>query len=165
MVAKLRELHPDVGVVILGHLIEAESAVRLFRTGSSACAYIREARVGSPSELDRVILTVANGGSVTDPDVVAALVGRRTRDRTSRRGRLTPRELDVLALVADGMSNASIASRLSLTKRAVEKHINAIYAKLELPDESVVCRRVRAAQFFTTEHTWGRAAQPLATSA
>ena len=165
MVTKLRELHPDVGVVILGQLIEAESAVRLFRTGSSACAYIREARIGSPRELERVILTVADGGSVTDPDVVAALVGRRTHDRTSPRGRLTPRELDVLALVADGMSNASIASRLFLTKRAVEKHINAIYAKLELPDESLVCRRVTAAQLFTTEHPFGTTAPPLATSA
>jgi DNA-binding NarL/FixJ family response regulator len=147
-----------------GHLIEADSAVRLFRTGSSGRAYIRKARIGSPRELERVILTVANGGSVTDPDVVAALVGQRPSDRTSPLGRLTPRDLDVLALVADGMSNASIASRLFLTKRAVEKHINAIYAKLELPDESVVCRRVRAAQLFMAEHTWGTTAPPLATS-
>ena len=147
-----------------GHLIEADSAVRLFRTGSSGRAYIRKARIDSPREVERVILTVANGGSVTDPDdVVAALVGQRPRDRTSL-GRLTPRELHVLPLVADGMSNASIASRLFLTKRAVEKHINAIYAKLELPDESVVCRRVRAAQLYMAEHTWETTAPPLATS-
>jgi DNA-binding NarL/FixJ family response regulator len=161
-VARLREQHPDVGVVILEHVIDADHAARLFQTGSSGWAYIREARIGSPGALERAILTVADGGSVTDPDVVVALVSERMRHRASPRGRLTPRELEVLALVADGMSNPSIASRLFLTKRAVEKHINSIYAKLDLPDESLVCRRVRAAQLFTPEQARGTTAPPLA---
>lgn len=150
--ARLRETHPEVGVVILGQLIEPAAAVRLFRTGSSGRAYILKGRIGSPGELERVILTVAEGGSVTDPEVVEALVAEHAHGETSRLNRLTPRELDVLALVAEGMSNATIASTLVLTKRAVEKHTGAIFAKLDLPDESVVSRRVKAALLFRTEH-------------
>ena len=98
---------------------------------------------------------MAAGGSVTDPRVVEVLVpsGRRAGDR--RWNELTPRELEVLSLVAEGRSNSAIAGELFLTKRAVEKHINAIFAKLDLPDESVASRRVHAALLFLSEQHGG----------
>jgi DNA-binding NarL/FixJ family response regulator len=146
----LRETHPDVGVVILGHVIDAAVVMRVFRTGSAARAYLPRTRIGCSDDLERVIRAVADGGSVIDPKVVEALVSEQVHDRGELE-RLTPRERDVLALVAAGMSNAGIARRLVLSKRSVEQLVRTIYAKLDLPDESVVSRRVKAALVYTAE--------------
>jgi DNA-binding NarL/FixJ family response regulator len=148
---ELRATRPEVGVVVLSQYLEPEYAVRLFATGSERRAYLLKERLGTPAELHRAIVAVAEGGSAVDPKVVEALVAERARAERSRLRRLTPREQEVLALVAAGMSNASIAGELYLTKRAVEKHINAIFGKLDLPDEAVASRRVHAALLFLAD--------------
>jgi DNA-binding NarL/FixJ family response regulator len=147
----LRETHPDVGVLVLSQYLEPEYVLRLFATGSERRGYLLKERVGAPDELGRAIRAVAAGGSVVDPKVVEALVAERTRAERSRLRRLTTREHEVLALVASGRSNAAIAEELFLTKRAVEKHINAIFGKLDLPDETVGSRRVHATLLYLAD--------------
>jgi DNA-binding NarL/FixJ family response regulator len=154
----LRATHPDVGVVVLSQYLEPEYAVRLFAGGSERRAYLLKERLGTPVELQRAITAVADGGSVVDPKVVEALVAERARAERSRLRQLTPREQEVLALLAAGRSNAAIAGELFLTKRAVEKHINAIFGKLDLPDEAVGSRRVHAALLFLADA--GSAGEP-----
>ena len=129
LAVRLRETHPGIGVVLLGQLMTPEHATRVFRDGSAGRAYLLRERINSPDELERAIRTVAKGGSVTDPKLVEVLVAERTRAETSLLGQLTPREVEVLVLAAQGRSNASIAEVLHLTKRAVEKHINSIFAQ------------------------------------
>jgi len=143
---RLATTHPAVGVVVLSQYMEPEFALRLFDRGSRGRAYLLKERVGDLKELGHAITTVGNGGSVLDPLVVDALVDARTRREDPVRSRLTPREHEVLGLVAQGMSNAAIADALTLTSRAVEKHVTAIFQKLDLhPDDTAVHRRVRAA--------------------
>ena len=96
--------------------------------------------------------TVAASGSVIDPRIVDDLVSTRVRAKRSSLDELTPRELETLALVAEGRSNAAIADSLVLTKRAVEKHVNSIFAKLDLPGPESVSRRVKAALTVLAEH-------------
>ena len=109
-------------------------------------------RVARPAELIGAIEEVAAGGSVIDPSVVGVLVEERVRARRSPLAALTPRELEILGEIAQGRSNAAIADALVLTKRAVEKHVNAIFAKLGLrPQDQEVDRRVRAALLFLAE--------------
>jgi len=151
LAVRLRETHPGIGVVLLGQLITHEHATRVFRTGSAGRAYLLWERINSPDELERAIRTVAKGGSVTDPKLVEVLVAERTRAETSLLGQLTPREVEVLALVAQGRSNASIAEVLHLTKRAIEKHINSIFAMLDLRDDGDTDRRVSATLLFLAE--------------
>lgn len=140
---QLARTHPGLGVVVLSQHVEPEWAVRLFAPASGR-AYLLKERVGDLAQLRGAIDTVVAGGTVLDPLVVDALVGARRR-AASPLERLTPREREVLALVARGASNAGIAATLVLTERAVEKHITAVLAKLDLdPDDASVHRRVRA---------------------
>ena len=99
----------------------------------------------SPAELSRALHTVAEGGSVVDPIVVEQLVEARRRREDAQLDTLTPRELEILAMIAEGRSNAAIAEALVVTKRAVERHINSIFLKLDLRDAEDVSRRVKAA--------------------
>jgi DNA-binding NarL/FixJ family response regulator len=142
---ELATSRPDLGVVVLSQYVEADFALRLFDGGARGRAYLLKERVGDLTQLRAAIATVGAGGTVLDPLVVDALVqGRRAKDE-SPLDRLTAREAEVLELVAQGASNASIASRLVLSERAVEKHITAILTKLDLPaDDGGVHRRVRA---------------------
>ena len=149
--AQLRETNPEIGVIILSQFLGPEYAVRLFEQGAAGRAYLLKERIATPAELRRAITSVSTGGSVTDPKVVEVLVAERRRAERSPLNDLTPRELEVLSLVAEGRSNSAIAGELFLTKRAVEKHINAIFAKLDLPDESIASRRVHAALLFLSE--------------
>src|SRR5262249_7033029 len=96
------------------------------------------------SELERALHEVAAGGSVVDPRVVETLLGVQRRREDNKLDELTPRELEILALIAEGRSNSAIAEELFVTKRAVERHINAIFLKLNLRDEENVSRRVKA---------------------
>ncbi len=139
---QFRETHPDLGVVVLSQFVEPEFALRLFDGGSRGRAYLLKERVSDVDELSTAIETVASGGSVMDPKVLDALVAGRSQ--TSRLDRLTAREAEVLGEIAAGKSNAGIAESLVITQRAVEKHINAIFAKLDLPPEEEGHRRVRA---------------------
>lgn len=137
--------HPDLGVVVLSQYVEPEWALRLFEPSAARRAYLLKERVGDVEQLGGAIRAVAAGGSVLDPLVVQALVGARTRQARSPLSRLTPRETEVLGLMATGLSNAAIARRLVLTERAVEKHITSVLGKLDLDAEDTqIHRRVRA---------------------
>lgn len=142
---ELATSRPDLGVVVLSQYVEADFALRLFDGGARGRAYLLKERVGDLTQLRAAIATVGAGGTVLDPLVVDALVQGRRAKEESPLDRLTPREAEVLELVAQGASNASIAARLVLSERAVEKHITAILTKLDLPaDDGGVHRRVRA---------------------
>lgn len=148
---RLRELYPGLGVVVLTQYADVEYALDLIRGGSEGRGYLLKERVGAVSELVGAITTVATGGSVIDRTVVDALVTAGARRRDSALERLTPRELEVLTLMARGMSNQAIAAELVVTDRAVEKHINAIFAKLDLPTDAPVHRRVAATLVYLSE--------------
>jgi DNA-binding NarL/FixJ family response regulator len=140
----LRGSHPSIGVVVLSQYADPGYALSLLEAGSRGRSYLLEERVSDADQLARAIRAAASGGSVIDPKVVDALVAARTASRTSRLSGLTPREREVLSEIAQGKSNAAVAAALHLTERAVEKHINALFAKLGLTDEPDVHRRVTA---------------------
>jgi DNA-binding NarL/FixJ family response regulator len=144
----IKAAHPGVGVVILSQYADESYAFELFRNGTAGLAYLLKDRVGDLRQLLSALREAAAGGSVIDPKVVEALVTRRARLRESPLGRLTPRELDVLREMAQGRGNAGIAQRLSLSESSVEKHVNAIFAKLDLAREQLVHRRVAAVLTF-----------------
>jgi DNA-binding NarL/FixJ family response regulator len=141
---ELRRTNPDVGVVVLSQYAEPAYANDLLAGGSSGRAYLLKERVSEPDQLAHAIRTVASGGSVIDPAVVDLLVSASTKRPASPLVNLTPRELQVLDLVAQGKSNAGVAAALFLTERAVEKHINTLFAKLGLAATPDVNRRVTA---------------------
>jgi DNA-binding NarL/FixJ family response regulator len=142
--ARLRDTHPRIGVVILSQYAEPGFAIELLEAGSAGRAYLLKERIGNRAELTAAIHAVAAGGSVIDPKIVDTLIAERSRAADSPVGQLTTRELEVLSEVATGKSNSAIAESLYLTKRAVEKHINAIFLKLGLRDSEDVSRRVKA---------------------
>jgi DNA-binding NarL/FixJ family response regulator len=147
----LQESHPEIGVVVISQYVSAHYALKLFEHGSAGRAYLLKEHVGHRIQLLEAIREVARGGSVVDPKVVDVLVEARMRAKNSPLAQLTKREREVLAGVAAGDSNAAIADSLFLTKRAVEKNINSIFAKLDLSDDNTVSRRVRAALLFLAE--------------
>src|SRR5207302_1371632 len=142
---------PEVGVLVLSQYAEAAYALALLESGSSRRAYLLKERIRDKAELVRAIRTLVEGGSVIDPQVVDALIEARTRVAESRLAELTPRERELLAEIAEGKSNAAIAESLVLSKRAVEKHVNSIFAKLDLRDAQDVSRRVKAALVYLAE--------------
>jgi len=148
---ELRGSHPTVGVLVLSAYAEPAYALRLLEGGSSGRAYLLKDRVADIDQLVDAIRAVADGGSVIDPRVVETLVAAQSTRRASRLERLTPRELEVLGQIAQGKNNAAIAASLFLTERAVEKHINAIFAKLGLSHERDTNRRVRAVLLYLDE--------------
>jgi DNA-binding NarL/FixJ family response regulator len=139
-----------------------EYALDLVRDGSDGRGYLLKERVADVDELVAALRTVAAGGSVIDQIVVDALMATGTRRRDSLLDRLTPRELEVLAMVARGMTNATIAEELVVTDRAVEKHISSILTKLDLPAEAPVHRRVAATLVFLSEAGVGGGVVPRA---
>ena len=156
--ARLRQTHPRVGVVVLSQYSEPGYVLRLLDDGSEGRAYLLKERIADRSELTRAIRAVAAGSSVIDPKIVEVLVQARSRAASSPLAEMTPRELDVLAGIAAGQSNAAIAADLVLTKRAVEKHINAIFLKLDLtyaPEADQISKRVKAALIFLAESGHG----------
>ncbi len=142
--AQLRETHPGIGVVILSQYADPIFALELFESGSEGRAYLLKERVGDRGELVGAIQAVAEGRSMVDPKIIDLLIAERARASASPLDELTSREREVLAEVATGKSNAAIASSLFLTKRAVEKHINAIFMKLNLRETGDTSRRVKA---------------------
>lgn len=141
---QLRDEHPEIGVVVLSQYVEPEYALDLLDTGSERRAYLLKERVSDVDQLVRAITEVARGGSVIDPKVVEALVSARSRRADSPLDYLTPREAEVLAEMAQGRNNSSVANALGLSERAVEKHINSVFSKLGLSEEPDVNRRVKA---------------------
>jgi len=139
----IRASHPEVGVVVLSQYVEPDYALALLEHGSDGRAYLLKERVSDVDVLRRAIEAVASGGSVIDPRVVEALVAARARPQ-SPLDFLTPRESEVLAEMALGRNNAGIGAALGLSERAVEKHINSLFAKLGVTSEPDVHRRVKA---------------------
>jgi DNA-binding NarL/FixJ family response regulator len=151
LAALLRERHPEVGVVVLSNYAEVGFAMALLESGAEGRAYLLKERVHSRTQLASAIHSVAAGGSVMDPKIVEPLVTARSRSERSLLSELTERERDVLAQIAEGKSNAAIAESLVLTKRAIEKHINSIFLKLNLSFAEDVSKRVTAALLFLAE--------------
>jgi DNA-binding NarL/FixJ family response regulator len=150
--ATLRETHPDIGVVVLSQFAEPRYGLALLEGGSDRRAYLLKERIQHRDQLVAAIEAVATGGSVIDAKVVETLVEARQRAERSPLAELTPRELEILTFVARGHSNQAIADELVLTKRAVEKHINAIFLKLDLTYATDVSRRVKAALIYLSEN-------------
>lgn len=137
----LRERDPGLPVLVLSQYIEAASAGELLdSTDARAVGYLLKDRVIDVTDFAGAVRQVAEGGTVIDPEVIRHLLGRR-RDPLRR---LTPREREVLALMAQGHSNAAIAQSLTVSPAAVGKHINSLLAKLDLPPDADVHRRVLA---------------------
>jgi DNA-binding NarL/FixJ family response regulator len=144
LAAELRSSHPEIGVIVLSQHAEPLYATTLFEQGSDGRAYLLKERLKDSHELGRALQEVSRGGSVVDSRIVEELVASQRRRRESRLDQLTPRELEILAMIAEGYSNSAIAERLVVTKRAVERHINAIFWKLNLRESDDVSRRVKA---------------------
>jgi len=147
----LRQARPAAGVVLLSQYADPAYALTFLERGTEGRAYLLKERVSDVDQLLAAIREVARGGSVIDPKVVEALVAARSRSAQSPLARLTPREREVLALLAEGKSNAAVAEGLVLSERAVEKHINSILAKLDLPETRDAHRRVKAVLLFLAE--------------
>ena len=139
---EIREKHPDTGVLVLSQYVEPGYAMELLSESAEGVGYLLKDRVSDVNDFVAAVKRVAEGGSALDPTVVSQLVGRRRRDDPL--AELTPREREVLELMAEGRSNAGIAERLVITERAVEKHVTSIFGKLRLPAASEDHRRVLA---------------------
>ena len=148
---ELRETHPGIGVVVLSQHAEPQYVLSLLDAGSDGRGYLLKERVRSRGTLVSAIDSVSRGGSVIDPKIVEVLVDERKRAERSPLSQLTEREREVLAEIATGKSNSAIAESLVLTKRAVEKHINAIFMKLGLADSEDVSKRVKATLMLLAE--------------
>jgi DNA-binding NarL/FixJ family response regulator len=136
-----RAARPGLPVLVLSQYVEQLYARELLESGEGAVGYLLKDRVSDVSSFVDAVRRVAAGGTVLDPEVVSTLLARRKDDPIER---LTARELEVLALMAEGRSNAAIAARLFVTEKAVSKHTNSIFAKLDLGPDSDDHRRVLA---------------------
>lgn len=143
----IRAAHPDTGVVVLSQHADESYALALFADGSAGLGYLLKDRIGDLEDLVHALREVHAGGSVIDPQIVDTLVRRRGAGAQSPLATLSPRELDVLREMAQGKTNAGIEQTLYLSSSTVEKHVNAIFTKLRLP-ESGVHRRVAAVLAF-----------------
>jgi DNA-binding NarL/FixJ family response regulator len=150
---RLRQVRPAAGVILLSQYADPGYALAFLERGTEGRAYLLKERVADLDQLLSAIRQVAQGGSVIDPKVVEALVAARSRAIPSPLERLTPREREVLSLLAEGRSNAAVAEGLVLSERAVEKHINSIFAKLDLPEARDAHRRVKAVLLFLAEQS------------
>ena len=147
----LRGTHPEVAVIVLSQYAEPVLALTLLEAGSDRRGYLLKERVHDRGELRAAVLAVVRGGVVIDPSLVDALVRGKAAIERSALADLSPRERQVLSEIAQGKSNAAIAESLVLSKRAVEKHINAIFLKLGLAFADDVSKRVKAALMFLSE--------------
>jgi DNA-binding NarL/FixJ family response regulator len=139
---EIRAAEPDVGVLVLSQFLEDRYAFDLVADGAQGVGYLLKEKVGDLRVFTDAVSRVADGGSALDPDVVARLVGRRRR--SSPIDRLTKREAEVLALIAEGLSNAGVAAELVVTVAAVERHVTSIFDKLGLQQSPEQHRRVLA---------------------
>ena len=151
LAARLRDTHPDVGVVVLSQYADPGYALALLESGSDRRAYLLKERVHDRAQLLATVQAGADGGSVIDPKIVEVLVAAKARAQESPLSELTRREYEVLSEIAQGKSNTAIAETLVLTKRAVEKHINSIFMKLGLADTDDIAKRVKATLLFLAE--------------
>ncbi len=139
---EIRDRQPQTGVLVLSQYVEESYALELITRGGGGVGYLLKDRVADVDRFLDAVRRVAGGGSALDPEVVAQLLGRRRRDDPV--DALTPREREVLELMAEGRSNVAIADTLVVTERAVEKHVTSIFHKLDLPPTAGDHRRVLA---------------------
>ncbi|MBB2988769.1 DNA-binding NarL/FixJ family response regulator [Mycolicibacterium iranicum] len=137
----LRRSRPDTGVLVFSQWVETRYATELLAGNPEGVGYLLKDRVADIAEFDAAVQRVAAGGTALDPEVVRQLMGSR---RASTLDRLTAREREVLALMAEGHSNSALGEHLSITESAVEKHVSAIFTKLDLPPSQAHHRRVLA---------------------
>jgi DNA-binding NarL/FixJ family response regulator len=142
----IRAEMPGTAVLILSQYLEERYGVELLDSGAEGVGYLLKDRVAEVDRFVEAVHRVAEGGSVLDPEVVAQMVGRRRREDPL--AELTPREREVLTLMAEGQTNAAIAGRLFVTERAVERHVTSIFGKLGLPAGDGGHRRVLAVLSF-----------------
>jgi DNA-binding NarL/FixJ family response regulator len=140
--AEIRERHPEVGVLVLSQYLEEGYALDLLSSSAERMGYLLKDRVADLDLFVDAVRRGGEGGSALDPEVVSRLLGRRRREDPLEE--ISPRELEVLGLMAEGRSNHAIAEALVVTERAVEKHVTSIFAKLNLPPTAVDHRRVLA---------------------
>jgi DNA-binding NarL/FixJ family response regulator len=140
--AEIRERHPDVGVLVLSQYLEEGYALDLLSSSAERMGYLLKDRVADLDRFVDAVRRVGDGGSALDPEVVSRLLGRRRREDPLEE--ISPREREVLGLMAEGRSNHAIAEALVVTERAVEKHVTSIFSKLNLPPTAVDHRRVLA---------------------
>jgi DNA-binding NarL/FixJ family response regulator len=145
----LRDIHPQVGVVVLSQFADPEYALALLERGSEGRGYLLKERVHDLDQLAGAIADVAAGGSAIDSKVVESLVGSKRED--SPLDALTPREREVLEHMASGKNNAATASALVVTEQSVEKYVHSIFQKLGLTWQSDVHRRVKAVLLYLSE--------------
>ena len=139
---KIRAEHPDTGVLVLSQYVEEAYAMELLSESAEGVGYLLKDRVADLDRFTDSVRRVGQGGSALDPEVVAALLGRRRKEDPL--ADLTPREREVLGLMAEGRSNHAIAEQLVVTERAVEKHVTSIFGKLRLQPAAEDHRRVLA---------------------
>jgi DNA-binding NarL/FixJ family response regulator len=139
---EIRKRFPGTGVLLLSHYVDEAYALELFDDGPAGLGYLLKDRVSDLGRFIDAVRQVAAGGSALDPEVVSRLINRRRRDDPLQE--LSPRERQVLELMAEGRSNNGIGGQLVITERAVEKHVTSIFAKLRLPPTSSDSRRVLA---------------------
>ena len=143
----IRARWPQVGILVLSQHVQARYAVELLAGGTERVGYLLKDRVSDLGELSESVTRIGEGGSVLDPTVVAQLVGQRRKGDTPLED-LTDRELEVLALMAEGRSNKAIGERLFITEHTVEKHVKSIFGTLRLPPSPDDHRRVLAVVTF-----------------
>jgi DNA-binding NarL/FixJ family response regulator len=139
---ELRARQPEVGVLVLSQYVELGLALKLLSESAEGAGYLLKDRISDVQEFVEAVRRVAAGGSAIDPIIVSTLLSRRRSDDPLER--LTPREREVLELMAEGRSNQGIAERLVITLRAVEKYVSSIFGKLGLPSTGSDSRRVLA---------------------
>ena len=147
----IRAQHPSVGVIVLSQHSDELYAYELLKDGTTALAYLLKERVSDVDALVRTFRAVVSGGSVIDSRVVETLLARHTREERSALSILSPRELEVLAKMAEGRTNPAIARALFMSESTVEKHVSAIFSKLNLSEETEIDRRVAAVLAFLRE--------------
>lgn len=148
---EIRAELPGVGVLVLSQYVEVEYARELLAESAEGLGYLLKDRVADIDALTDAVRRVGAGGSALDPEVVSQMLGRRRGEDPL--DELTPREREVLGLMAEGRSNVAIAGELVVTERAVEKHVTGIFSKLDLPSSSEDHRRVLAVLRFLDQPT------------
>jgi len=143
---EIRERHPSVGVLVLSQYVELGLAMKLLADSAEGVGYLLKDRISDVEDFVAALRRVAEGGSALDPIIVSTLLSRQRSDDPL--ARLTPREREVLALMAEGSSNQGIADKLVITLRAVEKYVSSIFGKLGLPSTGTESRRVLAVLAF-----------------
>lgn len=139
---KIHAEQPDVGVLVLSQYVEVGLAMQLLGDTAAGAGYLLKDRVSDVEGFIDAVHRVANGGSAIDPTIVSALIAKQRRNDPLER--LTPREREVLALMAEGRSNQGIADQFVITLRAVEKYVSSVFSKLDLPDTGSDSKRVHA---------------------